>query len=177
MMFNALVVSKDEEGHTSSAVTQISMDDLPDGEVIVAVEYSTVNWKDGACMGSGGGMVRNYPHVPGVDFSGTVESSTDPRYNQGDKVILTGWRVGEAYWGGYSQKASVKADWLVPLPSGLTTKQAMAVGTAGFSALRLPHRQWPHHRQAQGREGPGSTGHPSYATAVQRRRRWKSRLP
>jgi acrylyl-CoA reductase (NADPH) len=70
-----------------------------------------------------------------VDFSGTVESSTDPRYKQGDKVILTGWRVGEAYWGGYSQKASVKADWLVPLPSGLTTKQAMAVGTAGFSAM------------------------------------------
>lgn len=80
-------------------------------------------------------MVRNYPHVPGVDFSGTVESSTDPRYKQGDKVILTGWRVGEAYWGGYSQKASVKADWLVPLPSGLTTKQAMAIGTAGFSAM------------------------------------------
>jgi acrylyl-CoA reductase (NADPH) len=70
-----------------------------------------------------------------VDFSGTVESSTDPRYKQGDKVILTGWRVGEAYWGGYSQKASVKADWLVPLPSGLTTKQAMAIGTAGFSAM------------------------------------------
>ena len=70
-----------------------------------------------------------------MDFSGTVESSTDPRYSQGDKVILTGWRVGEAYWGGYSQKASVKADWLVPLPSGLTTKQAMAVGTAGFSAM------------------------------------------
>ena len=134
-MFNALVVSKNEEGQTSAAVTQISMDDLPDGEVVVAVEYSTVNWKDGACMGSGGGMVRNYPHVPGVDFSGTVESSTDPRYKQGDKVILTGWRVGEAYWGGYSQKASVKADWLVPLPSGLTTKQAMAVGTAGFSAM------------------------------------------
>ncbi|MDG1764662.1 MAG: hypothetical protein P8H46_05645, partial [Paracoccaceae bacterium] len=134
-MFNALVVSKNEEGQTSAAVTQISMGDLPDGEVVVAVEYSTVNWKDGACMGSGGGMVRNYPHVPGVDFSGTVESSTDPRYKQGDKVILTGWRVGEAYWGGYSQKASVKADWLVPLPSGLTTKQAMAVGTAGFSAM------------------------------------------
>ena len=134
-MFNALVVSKNEEGQTSAAVTQISMGDLPDGEVVVAVEYSTVNWKDGACMGSGGGMVRNYPHVPGVDFSGTVESSADPRYKQGDKVILTGWRVGEAYWGGYSQKASVKADWLVPLPSGLTTKQAMAVGTAGFSAM------------------------------------------
>ena len=95
--------------------------------MVVAVEYSTVNWKDGLCLGAGGGLVRNYPHVPGVDFAGTVESSDDPRYNPGDKVILTGWRVGEAYWGGYAQKARVKADWLVPLPAGLTTKQAMAV--------------------------------------------------
>jgi acrylyl-CoA reductase (NADPH) len=134
-MFNALVVNKDEDGNTSAGVSQVTLDELPEGEVIVAVEYSTVNWKDGLCLGSGGGLVRNYPHVPGVDFSGTVESSEDPRYNKGDKVILTGWRVGEAYWGGYAQKARVKADWLVPLPAGLTTKQAMAVGTAGFSAM------------------------------------------
>ena len=134
-MFNALVVNKDEDGNTSAGVSQITLDELPEGEVIVAVEYSTVNWKDGLCLGSGGGLVRNYPHVPGVDFSGTVESSEDPRYRKGDKVILTGWRVGEAYWGGYAQKARVKADWLVPLPAGLTTKQAMAVGTAGFSAM------------------------------------------
>ena len=134
-MFNALVVNKDEDGNTSAGVSQVTLDELPEGEVIVAVEYSTVNWKDGLCLGSGGGLVRNYPHVPGVDFSGTVESSEDPRYSKGDKVILTGWRVGEAYWGGYAQKARVKADWLVPLPAGLTTKQAMAVGTAGFSAM------------------------------------------
>ncbi len=134
-MFNALVVNKDEDGKTSSGVSQVTLEDLPDGEVVVAVEYSTVNWKDGLCLGAGGGLVRNYPHVPGVDFSGTVESSDDPRYNQGDKVILTGWRVGEAYWGGYAQKARVKADWLVPLPAGITTRQAMAVGTAGFSAM------------------------------------------
>ena len=134
-MFNALVVNKDEDGKTSSGVSRVTLEDLPDGEVVVAVEYSTVNWKDGLCLGAGGGLVRNYPHVPGVDFSGTVESSDDPRYNQGDKVILTGWRVGEAYWGGYAQKARVKADWLVPLPAGITTKQAMAVGTAGFSAM------------------------------------------
>ena len=134
-MFNALVVNKDEDGNTSAVVSQITLDELPEGEVTVAVEYSTVNWKDGLCLGSGGGLVKNYPHVPGVDFSGTVESSEDPRYSKGDKVILTGWRVGEAYWGGYAQKARVKADWLVPLPSGLTTKQAMAVGTAGFSAM------------------------------------------
>ena len=134
-MFNALVVNKDENGKTSSGVSQITLEDLPEGEVVVAVEYSTVNWKDGLCLGAGGGLVRNYPHVPGVDFAGTVESSDDPRYNPGDKVILTGWRVGEAYWGGYAQKARVKADWLVPLPAGITTKQAMAVGTAGFSAM------------------------------------------
>ena len=80
-------------------------------------------------------MVRNYPHVPGIDFSGTVSASSDSRYKEGDKVVLTGWRVGEAYWGGYSQKARVKADWLVPLPEGVTSRQAMAVGTAGFTAM------------------------------------------
>ena len=101
----------------------------------MAVEYSTVNYKDGLCLGSGGGLVRNYPHVPGIDFAGTVESSSDARYKPGDKVVLTGWRVGEAHWGGYAQKARVKADWLVPLPDGLTTRQAMAVGTAGFTAM------------------------------------------
>ena len=80
-------------------------------------------------------MVRSYPHVPGIDFAGTVLDSADARYKAGDKVILTGWRVGEAYWGGYAQKARVKADWLVPLPAGLTTRQAMAVGTAGFTSM------------------------------------------
>ncbi len=134
-MFNALVVNKDDEGKTSAAVTQISEDQLPAGDVTVAVEYSTVNYKDGLCIGPGGGLVRNYPHVPGIDFAGTVEASDDPRYKAGDKVVLTGWRVGEAHWGGYAQKARVKADWLVPLPAGLDTRQAMAVGTAGFTAM------------------------------------------
>jgi acrylyl-CoA reductase (NADPH) len=135
-MFNALVVEKDEEsGKTSAGVQQITLDDLPHGEVTVAVEYSTVNYKDGLCIGPGGGLVRKYPHVPGIDFAGTVEASEDDRYKPGDKVVLTGWRVGEAHWGGYSQKARVKADWLVPLPSGLDTRQAMAVGTAGFTAM------------------------------------------
>ena len=134
--FNALVVEKDEEtGKTSAMVKQLSDADLPDGEVTVAVEYSTVNYKDGLCIGPGGGLVRNYPHIPGIDFAGTVEASEDDRYKAGDKVVLTGWRVGEAHWGGYSQKARVKADWLVPLPSGLDTRQAMAVGTAGFTAM------------------------------------------
>jgi acrylyl-CoA reductase (NADPH) len=135
-MFNALVIRKDEEsGKTSAAVEQIAEADLPEGEVLVAVDYSTVNYKDGLCIGPGGGLVRTYPHVPGIDFAGTVESSLDDRYKPGDKVVLTGWRVGENRWGGYSQKARVRADMLVPLPGGLTTRQAMAVGTAGFTAM------------------------------------------
>jgi acrylyl-CoA reductase (NADPH) len=135
-MFDALMVTKDEEsGKTSAAVTQIDLDQLPAGDVTVAVEYSTVNYKDGLCIGPGGGLVRNYPHIPGIDFAGTVEASDDDRYKPGDKVVLTGWRVGEAHWGGYSQRARVRADWLVPLPKGLDTRQAMAVGTAGFTAM------------------------------------------
>ena len=135
-MFKALVVNKDEEsGKTSAAVEEISVDQLPAGDVTVAVEFSTVNYKDGLCIGPGGGLVRQYPHVPGIDFAGTVEASDDDRYKPGDKVVLTGWRVGEVHWGGYAQKARVKGDWLVPLPNGLDTRQAMAVGTAGFTSM------------------------------------------
>lgn len=135
MGFNALVVRKDDDGKTSAKVEQLELGDLPAGDVTVAVDYSTVNYKDGLCIGPGGGLVRNYPHVPGIDFAGTVEDSSDARYKPGDKVVLTGWRVGEAHWGGYAQKARVKADWLVPLPDGLDARQAMAVGTAGFTAM------------------------------------------
>ena len=135
-MFNALVMSQDDEGTASPEVKSLELSDLPEAEVTVAVEYSTVNYKDGLCLSpKGGGLVRKYPHVPGIDFAGTVEESSDDRYKPGDKVLLTGWRVGEAHWGGYSQKARVKADWLVPLPEGLTPRQAMAVGTAGFTAM------------------------------------------
>ena len=135
MSFKALLVEKDEEGKTTAAVQQLEEALLPDGDVTVAVEYSTVNYKDGLCIGPGGGLVRDYPHVPGIDFSGTVETSSDERYKPGDKVVLTGWRVGEAWWGGYAQKACVKADWLVPLPDGISTRNAMAIGTAGFTAM------------------------------------------
>ncbi|TQV80918.1 acryloyl-CoA reductase [Denitrobaculum tricleocarpae] len=135
MSFKALLVEKDEEGKTTAAVQQLDEAQLPEGDVTIAVEYSTVNYKDGLCVGSGGGLVRNYPHVPGVDFAGTVEASSDDRYKPGDKVVLTGWRVGEAWWGGYAQKACVKADWLVPLPDGISTRNAMAIGTAGFTAM------------------------------------------
>lgn len=135
-MFRALVVEKDEAGKTHAGVQQLDDARLPQGgDVTVAVEYSTLNYKDGLCLGSGGGMVRVWPHVPGIDFAGTVESSDDPRYRPGDRVVLTGWRVGESWWGGYAEKARVKADWLVPLPAGLSTREAMAVGTAGFTAM------------------------------------------
>ncbi|MEP4196072.1 MAG: acryloyl-CoA reductase [Aliishimia sp.] len=137
MSFNALLITKDEEsGLASAEVTSITQDQLPAGDVLIAVEYSTVNYKDGLCLSpKGGGLVRNYPHVGGIDFAGTVEASDDARYKPGDKVVLTGWRVGEVHWGGYAQKARVKADWLVPLPDGITPRQAMAVGTAGFTSM------------------------------------------
>jgi acrylyl-CoA reductase (NADPH) len=131
----ALIVEKNEDGTTRAAVEEIAESRLPESEVIVAVEYSTLNYKDGLCIGPGGGLVRSYPHVPGIDFAGIVERSSDPRYRPGDRVVLTGWRVGEAHWGGHAQKASVRADWLVPLPEGLTTRAAMAVGTAGLTAM------------------------------------------
>ena len=134
-MFRALVLEK--EGDVAVArVRELEDSALPAGDVTVAVEYSTLNYKDGlALSANGGGIVRSWPHVGGIDFAGVVEASEDARYKPGDKVVLTGWRVGEVHWGGYAQKARVKADWLVPLPVGLTTRQAMAVGTAGFTAM------------------------------------------
>lgn len=134
-MFKALVVEKDEGGATHARIQELDESRLPEGDVTVAVDFSTLNYKDGLCLGPGGGLVRTYPHVPGIDFAGTVTDSADPRYAPGDKVVLTGWRVGEVHWGGYAQKARVKADWLVPLPQGLSTRAAMAVGTAGFTAM------------------------------------------
>lgn len=135
-MFRALLVEKDAEGRVAAAVQELPDDRLPAGDVTVAVEYSTLNYKDGLCLSAnGGGLVRTYPHVPGIDFAGVVEASDDARYKPGDRVVLTGWRVGEVHWGGYATRARVKGDWLVPLPAGLTTRQAMAVGTAGFTAM------------------------------------------
>lgn len=134
-MFRAVVVEKGEDGATSASVQQLDEARLPEGDVTVAVEYSTVNYKDGLCLGSGGGLVRTWPHVPGIDFAGVVQTSDDPRYRPGDRVVLTGWRVGEVHWGGYATKARVKADWLVPLPDAISTRDAMAVGTAGFTAM------------------------------------------
>ena len=135
-MFQALVLEKNAEGQAAAVIRQLDDSVLPAGDVTVAVEYSTLNYKDGLCLSpSGSGLVRAYPHVAGIDFAGTVEASDDARYKPGDKVVLTGWRVGEVHWGGYATKARVKADWLVPLAHGLTTRQAMAVGTAGLTSM------------------------------------------
>lgn len=132
--FTALLL-EESAGKVSARVASLPDSDLPPGEVTVAVEYSTLNYKDGMILQGVGKLVRKYPHVPGVDFAGTVESSTSPDWKAGDKVVLTGWRVGENSWGGYAQKARVKASQLVRLPASLSTKQAMAIGTAGFTAM------------------------------------------
>ncbi|MEO0429264.1 MAG: MDR family oxidoreductase [Pseudomonadota bacterium] len=139
MTFRALIVNKADDGSVSASIDEIGEDRLPSAEdganVTVAVHHSTLNYKDGLCLTGGGGLVRNYPHVPGIDFAGEVEASESPDFKPGDKVVLTGWRVGEVWWGGYAEKARVKADWLVPLPDGFGTDTAMAVGTAGFTAM------------------------------------------
>src|SRR5579885_3747463 len=133
-MFRALLL-EESEGKVAARVAELPESALPAGEVTVAVEHSTLNYKDGMILKGLGRLVRHYPHVPGIDFAGRVLSSEDPAWTEGDPVVLTGWRVGETQWGGYAGKARVKGDWLVRLPDGLTTRQAMAVGTAGFTAM------------------------------------------
>ena len=135
MTFRALVIDKAADGTISQSVQELDDASLPEGNVTVRVEYSTLNYKDGLCMHGQGGLVRTYPHVPGVDFSGVVEQSGDPRYKPGDRVALTGWRVGEVRWGGYATKARVNADWLVKLPDAISTRNAMAIGTAGLTSM------------------------------------------
>ncbi len=135
-MFKAILL-QETDGKVEAKIQDLDESRLPAHErgVTVAVEYSTLNYKDGMILNGLGRLVRTYPHVPGVDFAGTVEASDHPDYKPGDKVVSTGWRVGEMSWGGYAQKARVKGDWLVPLPEGLTTRRAMALGTAGFTAM------------------------------------------
>ncbi|MBV8778576.1 MAG: oxidoreductase, partial [Alphaproteobacteria bacterium] len=132
--FRALVLH-DDSGRVASAIEDMDDSRLPPGDVTVAVEYSTLNYKDGMILRGLGRLVRTYPHVPGIDFAGTVERSESPDYKPGDKVVLTGWRVGETQWGGFAERARVRADYLVPLPEGLSARQAMAIGTAGFTAM------------------------------------------
>ncbi len=132
--FRALLL-EESGGKVAARIANLPESDLPPGEVTVAVEYSTLNYKDGMILEGVGRLVRKYPHVPGVDFAGSVESSTSPEWKPGDKVVLTGWRVGEMQWGGYAQKARVKASQLIRLPPAISTKRAMAIGTAGFTSM------------------------------------------
>ncbi len=134
-MFKALQLHQDDAGKTLARIVELENHHLPEGDVTVDVQYSSLNYKDGLAITGTGKIVRDFPMVPGIDFVGTVSDSEDPRYQVGDKVILTGWGVGERHWGGMSQRARVKGDWLVPLPEALSPEQAMAIGTAGLTAM------------------------------------------
>jgi acrylyl-CoA reductase (NADPH) len=133
--FRALVVEQDSDGNVQASIQQPGVDALPAGDVLVAVAYSTLNYKDGLAVTGKGKIVRKYPMVPGVDFAGTVKESQHPNFKPGDQVVLNGWGVGERHWGGYAQLARVKGEWLMPLPEGLTPQQAMGIGTAGYTAM------------------------------------------
>lgn len=132
--FKALVLNQ-QDGRTIAELIDLTETDLPPGDVRVAVDYSSLNYKDGLAVTGKGKIVRQFPMVPGIDLAGTVLASTAPDYAPGDRVVLTGWGVGERYWGGYAQQARVRADWLVPMPDARDSRWAMAVGTAGFTAM------------------------------------------
>ena len=133
--FRALVLTQDDEGKTQAEIRELSDSDLPEEDVLVAVEYSSLNYKDGLAITGKGKIIRDFPMVPGIDLAGTVISSGSDDYQPGDKVVLTGWGVGEKYWGGYSQHQRVRSEWLAPLPGELSPRDAMAIGTAGFTAM------------------------------------------
>jgi len=127
--FKALVLDQVDD-EFSAGFREVDVDELPEGDVTVAIDYSTINYKDGLVInGNVGRLVREFPHIPGIDFAGTVETSDSDAFKPGDKVVLTGWRVGEVHWGGLGQKARVKADWLVPLPEKLSLSNVSAYGT------------------------------------------------
>lgn len=133
-MFNALVLDQ-VDGRTVAEVRQLSVDDLPKEDVLIAVEYSSLNYKDGMAVTGSGKIIRTFPMVPGIDLAGKVIESSSDTYKTGDRVILTGWGVGERHWGGYSQQAKARPNWLVPMPEGLDSRKAMIIGTAGLTAM------------------------------------------
>ncbi len=133
--FRALLL-RQSDGRVTAALEDLAVADLPAGEVTIRVTHSSLNYKDGLVLGGLGGLVKSYPHVGGIDLAGVVEESRSPAFKLGDAVLATGWFVGERHWGGYAAKARLKADWLVPMPAGLTAQRAMAIGTAGFTAMQ-----------------------------------------
>jgi putative YhdH/YhfP family quinone oxidoreductase len=134
--FSAFVVRKDNDGNVSSRVERITDEQLPLGEVLIRVAYSSLNYKDALAVRGHPGVVRAFPHVPGIDCAGTVVESTSPEYGPGDEVIVTGYEFGAGQWGGYSEFARLPAEWVVPLPNGLSLRDAMIYGTAGFTAAQ-----------------------------------------
>ena len=133
-MFKAILIEKDDQGYRAG-LTELDDIALPEGDVTVRVDYSTLNYKDGLAITGRSPVVRKFPMVPGVDLVGTVEHSSHPDYQVGDAVVLNGWGVGETHWGGLAQRARLKGDWLVPLPAAFTPWQAMAIATAGYTAM------------------------------------------
>ncbi|MCU1752377.1 MDR family oxidoreductase [Pseudomonas sp. 6D_7.1_Bac1] len=133
-MFNGILIEKDDSGYRAN-LREIGEDQLPDGNVTVRVAYSTLNFKDGLAITGASPVVRKFPMVPGIDLAGTVDVSSHPDFKAGDKVLLNGWGVGEGHWGGLAQKARLDGDWLIPLPAAFTEAQAMAIGTAGYTAM------------------------------------------
>ena len=133
-MFKGILITKDESGY-KAAVQQIDDAVLPEGDVTVRVEWSTLNYKDGLALTGKSPVVRRFPMVPGIDFAGTVSASSNPAWKAGDRVVLNGWGVGETHCGGLAEVARVRGEWLVPLPAAFTARQAMAIGTAGYTAM------------------------------------------
>jgi len=133
-MFKAILVKKDDQGYRAE-LAELDEASLPEGDVKVKVLYSTLNYKDGLAITGKGPVIRHFPMVPGIDFAGEVLESSSPDFKPGDMVLLNGWGVGEGHWGGLSQMTRVKAEWLIPLPKGFTAKQALAIGTAGYTAM------------------------------------------
>lgn len=133
-MFKGILIDKDDAGYRAT-LAELDEAQLPEGDVTVQVDYSTLNYKDGLAITGKSPVVRKFPMVAGIDLAGTVEASDNPAFKAGDRVLLNGWGVGETHWGGLAQKARLNGDWLIPLPAGFTPRQAMAIGTAGYTAM------------------------------------------
>ncbi|WP_456267765.1 oxidoreductase [Kushneria sp. AK178] len=134
-MFHAMLIQKTDASSASTTVTELPCDALPDGDVQVRIDWSTLNYKDALAITGRGSVVRHFPMVPGIDLAGVVEHSDSPEWSPGDCVLVNGWGIGESHWGGLAQKARLTSQWLTPLPDGLNARQAMSIGTAGYTAM------------------------------------------
>lgn len=134
-MFNAILINQQEDNSSEAVLSRLETDELPPGDVLVRVEWSTLNYKDALAITGKGAVIRQFPMVPGIDLAGTVEQSDNPDWRPGDRVLINGWGIGETHWGGLAQMARVRSEWLTALPDGLDLRQTMAIGTAGYTAM------------------------------------------